>query len=449
MGTQFCQGCNNVCGGDGASLGENNLTHQQNPPITNIKNPFFFDNNKATTSINYPKNNDENLINSNNNNINKMDSYMTTMNSPLPAEEEQKLSKLYSKNNTNIINNNYNNSINNNSYSNVFTNNEMDKEKIEDISAKKITKLFRKLLTAKKLSHQTIIKEFSEIPSSEYIIGLDTEKLNVNLAPEDTCIYLGNKFKQKKDGLGLEIFNSTNAKYFGVFRNGKRVNLGRFSINNNLNEYYFSGFIQGIYAWGYGWVSDKKNLKNYEGMWENSMKNGYGIEKYGDNSEYKGSFLNGKRDGIGYYYWYEDNSSYEGEWKENKLNGYGIYKFKDGSEYRGQWKRSKLHGFGIFYYPGIKQYYGFFKNDKRVGFGIGVWLKEQKVFIGFWKNNDINGYGKLINSDKITFGFWNEGKLKKKFKKKEFLKKINEERIGFLKYFQMSDYNEILNLINQ
>ena len=309
--------------------------------------------------------------------------------------------------------------------------------------------VFRKLLTAKKLSHQTITKEYSEIPSSEFIIGLDPEKLNINLAPEDTCIYLGNKFNEKKDGLGLEIFNNTNAKYFGVFRNGKRVHLGRFSINNNLNQYYFNGFIQGIYAWGYGWVSDKKNLKDYEGMWENSMKNGYGIEKYGNNAEYKGCFLNGKREGIGYYKWYEDNSSYEGEWKENKLNGYGIYKFSDGSEYRGQWKKSKLHGFGIFIYPGIKQYFGFFKNDKRAGFGIGVWLQEKKAFIGFWKNNGINGYGKLLHNDNIIFGFWSEGKIKRKFKKKELINKLKEEKVGFLKYFHMNSYNEILNLINQ
>ena len=440
MGTQFCQGCNQVCG-DGASLGENNLAHEQNPPITNIKNPFFF-NNKTSASMNEPKNNNESFINNNNNNNNKNDSFITSINSRLPAEEEQKMSKVYSKNN-NINNNNYNNT-----YTNMFTN-EIDKEKIEDISAKKITNLFRKFLNAKKIAHQTLIKELSEIPSSEYIIGLDNEKLNLNLAPEETCIYLGNKFNDKKDGLGLEIFNNSNAKYFGIFRNGKRINIGRFSIYNNLKEYNYEGFIQGIYAWGYGWMSDKKSLKYYEGMWENSMKSGYGIEKYGDNSEYRGCFLNGKRDGIGYYKWNEDNSSYEGEWKENKLNGYGIYKFRDGSVYKGQWKKSKLHGFGIFKYPGIKQYYGYFQRDKRAGFGIGVWLKEQKAFIGFWNDNNINGYGKFILNDKIKYGLWNGGKSIQKFKKKEFYRKIKEEKIGFLKYFQLDDYNDILNVINK
>ena len=61
MGTQFCQGCNNICS-DGTSLGENNLTQKQNPPITNITNPYFFNNNKTITSINDPKNNNESFI---------------------------------------------------------------------------------------------------------------------------------------------------------------------------------------------------------------------------------------------------------------------------------------------------------------------------------------------------------------------------------------------------
>ena len=437
MGTQFCQGCNNICS-DGTSLGENNLTQKQNPPITNITNPYFFNNNKTITSINDPKNNNESFINNNNN---KMEVYNTTMNNHLPSEEEQKLSKLYSKNPYINSNNNYNSS-----YSNAFTG-EIDKEK-EDLSARKITSLFRKLLTLKKIAHLTISKELSYISSSEFIIGLDKDKLNLNLAPEDTCIYLGNKFNEKKDGLGLEIFNNVNAKYVGNFRNGKRVNLGKFSVNNDVNDYIYCGFIQGIYAFGYGWMTDKKNLKDYEGMWENSMKSGYGIEKYGDNSEYRGCFSNGKREGIGYYQWNEDNSSYEGEWKENKLNGFGIYKFKDGSEYRGHWKKSRLHGFGMFIYPGIKQYYGFFQKDRRAGFGIGVWLKEKKAFIGFWKDNDINGYGKFIVNNKIQYGLWKGGKSIQKFKKKEFFNKINEEKIGFFKYFQMDDYNNILNLIN-
>ena len=144
----------------------------------------------------------------------------------------------------------------------------------------------------------------------------------------------------------------------------------------------------------------------------------------------------------------ENGDEFLGEYKNEIREGFGIYKFKDGSEYRGHWKKSRLHGFGMFIYPGIKQYYGFFQKDRRAGFGIGVWLKEKKAFIGFWKDNDINGYGKFIVNNKIQYGLWKGGKSIQKFKKKEFFNKINEEKIGFFKYFQMDDYNNILNLIN-
>ena len=101
---KFCQGCHNVCG-DAKSIGERDLTNKENPPITNINNPFFF-NNKANSIID-PKINKVNTENTNENNI-KADSFITTINSPVIAEEDQKKSQLFSKNNINDINNNYN-----------------------------------------------------------------------------------------------------------------------------------------------------------------------------------------------------------------------------------------------------------------------------------------------------------------------------------------------------
>ena len=523
MGNEFCQGCNEVFS-DGKSLGENNLTKKQNLPITNIKNPFFFKNN-ASSSIIEHQTNTESIINNNN----KTESFITTMNNPLPAEVEPKLikngkmtslntynSNIKNSNNNNInnvfnsynghfnknineenkfdennnINNDYNNfnktenenynfynnnseeddndnnfntmrntnflnnenninTLNNNLNNNIFKENEEKKQaNIEDISARKITKLFRQFLYAKRLAHTQLFRDMSVIPSSEYIIGLNNDKLDINLAPENKCIYLGTKFNNQKDGLGLELFTDSNAKYFGIFNNGKRKDAGIFNINNSLKNYTYKGQVNGIYAFGYGWFFDKKESKEYEGMWDKSMKNGYGIEKYNDNSEYRGSFVNGKKEGIGIYQW-NDNSYYEGEWKENKLSGFGIYKFNDGSIYEGQWKRSRFHGFGEFTYPGIKKYYGFFQKDKRFGFGIEIWLKIEKAFIGFWKDNNMDGFGKFIVNDKKRYGIWKEGKLVEKFhNKKDFYKKIKDEKIDFINYFQYDDYKSVFNLID-
>ena len=447
IGTKFCQGCNNNICGDGKSYGESDLTNNNKIPISNTANPFLLKNgtNELTRDQKLNNENNENSFN----NYNKVDSYMTSVNSHLPPEEEQKKFQLYSKNNNNITNmdnmdninnndNNYNENNNNNYNDNSSDNsNEFslrgEGQNIEDISARKITKLFRKFLNAKKLSHQNLVQEFSNISSSEYIIGLNHEELTVNLAPEENCLYIGTKFNNKKDGLGLEKFGNSNAIYFGCFRNGKRVTLGKFKISNQLAEYNYRGEVQGIYAKGYGIFFDQKKYREYEGFFENSMKSGYGIEKYQDNSEYKGCYLNGKREGLGIYTW-NDNSFYEGEWKNGKFHGYGIYQFSDGSEYKGEWKKGKFNGFGEFSYPENKKYFGFFKGDKRSGFGFEVWLNYKKAFIGFWKDNTMNGLGKFIINGKKKYGMYQEGKLMETINKKDF--------------FKLDNYRSILNLIN-
>ena len=430
MGEEFCKGCRD-CTNNNA---EDDFSRQANPPLTNLNNPFFL-NNKSTNSVNdVVQMNNESFLN--NYNHNKNESYMTTNNSRLPLVEleENKNYKLKGVKNLNT------------------EDIEIDSERLNEIkkntSSRKITNLFRKLKKLKDNAHQILCKEYSTIPSSEYILDLNSEELDVNLAPEINCLYLGTKFNDKKDGLGLEMFGDTKSKYFGIFRNGKRVDAGQFVINNEQKEYYYYGQVNGIYAWGYGWFADGKNLTSYEGMWKNSMKNGYGIEIYKDKSEYRGTFLNGKKDGIGTYRWL-DNSKYEGEWKENKLNGYGIYTFKDGSVYKGEFKGNRMCGLGEFSFPGTKTYIGFFHRDCRTGFGILVWHKENKAFIGFWKNNQENGIGKYIYNNKIRYGIWKDGVIVERINTKmDFNRRLNNEEKAYLTYLRIEEYDVIANLIN-
>ena len=430
MGEEFCKGCRD-CTNNNA---EDDFSRQANPPLTNLNNPFFL-NNKSTNSVNdVVQMNNESFLN--NYNHNKNVSYMTTNNSRLPLVEleDNKNNKLKG--------------VKNLSAEDI----EIDSERLNEIkkntSSRKITNLFRKLKQLKDNAHQILCKEYSSIPSSEYILDLNSEELDVNLAPEINCLYLGTKFNDKKDGLGLEMFGDTKSKYFGIFRNGKRVDAGQFVINNEQKEYYYYGQVNGIYAWGYGWFADGKNLTSYEGMWKNSMKNGYGIEIYKDKSEYRGTFLNGKKDGIGTYRWL-DNSKYEGEWKENKLNGYGIYTFKDGSVYKGEFKGNRMCGLGEFSFPGTKTYIGFFYRDCRTGFGILVWHKQNKAFIGFWKNNQENGIGKYISNNKIRYGIWKDGVIVERINTKmDFNRRLNNEEKAYLTYLRIEEYDVIANLIN-
>lgn len=424
MGEEFCKGCRDCTNGNG----EEDFSKKANQPLTNMNNPFFLNNKNCTTM------NDESFINNNNH---KNESFTTTNNSRIPLGDYED-------------NKNYKLKAENNMIQQELS--EMDKERLreikKDISIKKIQNAYRQFTEERNDSHQILSKEYSTIPSSEYILDLNGEELDVNLAPEDTCLYLGTKFRNKKDGLGLEHFNDTNSNYFGIFKNGKRVQVGKFVMKNENKDYYYKGQIKGIYASGYGWFYDSKNLNSYEGQWTNSMKNGYGLEICKDNSEYVGTFNNGKKNGIGYYRWL-DGSSYEGEWRNNKLHGCGIFKFKDGSIYIGEWKDNRMHGIGQFS-SGIKTYIGYFNRDSRNGFGMVLWEKEQKAFVGLWKDNKQHGIGKFFYNNKIRYGIWKEGDLVEKINSDiDFNNRLINEKVVYSSFFKIDDFNTIKGIINR
>ena len=46
--------------------------------------------------------------------------------------------------------------------------------------------------------------------------------------------------------------------------------------------------------------------------------------------------------------------------------------------------------------------------DLRDGFGINYFKSEDKLYIGFWKNNKRCGFGKIYNQKKMRYGLWFE-----------------------------------------
>ncbi len=45
---------------------------------------------------------------------------------------------------------------------------------------------------------------------------------------------------------------------------------------------------------------------------------------------------------------------------------------------------------------------------------MSYWKNKDKLFIGFWKNNKINGFGKIFQENKVRFGLWTDEKDNKK-----------------------------------
>ena len=117
-----------------------------------------------------------------------------------------------------------------------------------------------------------------------------------------------------------------------------------------------------------------------------------------------------------------------------------------------------MEGFGEFFWKNEKKYIGNYKNDKRNGFGVfisksndfpnttlndlnnhanndGFDLGNISAYIGFWKNGNMDGFGIKIWGQEIKYGLWENGT------KKKYL----ESNIMFRTYFKWIDkkYNKL------
>ena len=111
---------------------------------------------------------------------------------------------------------------------------------------------------------------------------------------------------------------------------------------------------------------------------------------------------------------------YSGEWNPEKKerHGRGIQLWNDKSIYMGLWKNDKINGKGKLIDPMGDYYEGDFINDNAEGYGSYI-HKEGPSYIGMWKNNRQDGKGKEIWPDKTEYEGdykkgekWGKGKLK-------------------------------------
>lgn len=84
---------------------------------------------------------------------------------------------------------------------------------------------------------------------------------------------------------------------------------------------------------------------------------------YDDGSYFKGSCLNGMRDGGGVYT-YANGDSYTGEWKQDLRHGSGMLKKMNGEMYAGSFDNDMMHGSGTYRWPDGKAYEGEFVHDE-------------------------------------------------------------------------------------
>ena len=126
---------------------------------------------------------------------------------------------------------------------------------------------------------------------------------------------------------------------------------------------------------------------------------------------------------------YPNFAEFSGDWnpKTKEKHGLGIQIWNDKSIYYGQWKNNKLNGKGKLIDPMGDTYEGDFVNDKLEGYGSYI-HKKGASYIGNWKNNLQEGKGKEIWADKTEY----EGEYKngKKWGKGKLILSDNSYYIG-------------------
>ena len=94
--------------------------------------------------------------------------------------------------------------------------------------------------------------------------------------------------------------------------------------------------------------------------------------------------------------------SYKGEFFEDKINGKGRFKWNEQKIYNGSWINNELSGYGILI-DGNNKYIGYFEHNIKNGYGASFY-NSQTAILGCWKNDLIEGYAIIIllnnNSEK-------------------------------------------------
>ncbi|CAI2360757.1 unnamed protein product [Moneuplotes crassus] len=140
--------------------------------------------------------------------------------------------------------------------------------------------------------------------------------------------YEGEWTKGLRNGNGTMLFANGDI-YIGDHKLGKMHGEGQYLWSNG--SVYIGQFKDGFKHGKGKWKKDKKdqNCNQYEGDYENDLKNGFGHYKWKSGNEYKGKYRNNLRHGLGEMFW-TDGSNYKGMWHKGIQHGKGRMEFPDG-----------------------------------------------------------------------------------------------------------------------
>lgn len=267
-------------------------------------------------------------------------------------------------------------------------------------------------------TQKTKIEKKNNINNKKKNINLE---INVNenpVSPQDKSvfsspserIYIGKYVGGQKNGPG-KLLLPNESEYDGNFKNNEFDGYG---VYKTKTYNYYGYFTEGKKN-GKGKLEDLINGSVYEGEFVNDKKEGYGEEQYKDGSVYKGEFKNGLKEGNGVLILIkkktkDDNNInnnnngndeesvsciYKGQFKNDQICGVGRFKFSNKKEYYGEWENNEIMGYGMLL-DGKVRHFGYFSHNIKEGYGVSFYEDQYYALIGKWEENLLEGPSILV-----------------------------------------------------
>lgn len=160
-------------------------------------------------------------------------------------------------------------------------------------------------------------------------------------------------------------------------------------------------------------VSGGENY-NYTGTLIGGKRQGRGrTDLKSGMTAFDGEYVDNKREGFGCSYYKSGNLSYAGSWKQDKKDGLGVsFRNKDHAIQVCRWSDGKPEGFTtLFDAEGNLRYSGAIVEGKKQGVGVSFRREDGSVFVGKWDGGEEANSGSLFDSqgNLIYSGGWKDG----------------------------------------
>ena len=224
-------------------------------------------------------------------------------------------------------------------------------------------------------------------------------------------VYSGTFKNGKYDGYG-NCYMANNGYYYGYWKNGLRHtgNSELITVEEEEEEgeeeddgdKFKTGEFRDEHGWVYSgeWVNDKRHGKGklydqhgalvYDGEFVNNIVNGEGHHHYTSvmmrGSDFKGTFINGKKEGDGILTYKDGTVLYKGTYVHDTWHGEGEWQDLYGTWYKGTFVLGKRTGSGEVQLSNGHFYKGDFLDGKY--HGKGVLVKRKVVCDGYFKNGE-------------------------------------------------------------